>query len=328
MSKKKHILMIDPQNGFAKEVGDPNDLGAAFVQQQEEMDGELCVPGGMAALDNVAAAIEENPHAVDDWTITYDCHQELHISHPMWYRFVTTPSEQFVTIDGNPRMLYSMMTIRGQEVAVPGPFTTVLEKSGGLVIGFLDTTGQFVECSGLTTMHQGFLRWTLDYNAKLRDGGRYPHMIWPPHCRIGTPSNNLVDSIRRARRIWEHGEFGITTPITKGSNIKVEAFGAVAAEIIDPDDPTTMPNTHFVGCMSDEDQEIGICGLARGHCLANTAMDLAKQFPNPQDFMSRLVLLTDGTADVPNLEFLGDAFVAEATKLGMRTATVRDFLQS
>lgn len=328
MSKKKHLLLIDAQRGFAQVIGTGTPSENNFKMQQRMMDGELCVVGGMEALDRVAIAILENPAALDDWTLTLDCHQEIHVAHPMWYFFPTKPSDQFVTIDGIARQVYFEMTVKGNRKFVPAPFTTVKAKNGGLVIGILDGTGQFHELCSVQCMHPGFTRWTVSYNEKLAAGGRYPHMIWPPHCRIGTPSNNLVDSIREARVHWEHTQFGVTNPITKGSNIKCEHFGAVQAEVIDPDDPTTMPNTHFVGLLSDEDQEIGIAGLARGHCLANTAMDLARQFPKPEDFFSRLVLLEDGTADVTHLEFLGDAFVKEATSKGMRVTTCAEWLKS
>jgi len=317
---KKHLLLIDPQRGFAAKV-DP-------AEQQIKMDGELCVAGGYEALDRVAAAIIRYSRALDDLTITYDCHQELHIAHPIWYRFVKTPSQKFVKIDGIDRQIYDFMEVKGQQVAVPAPFTTIVAKNGSLLLGIIGNTGQFNPIEHVSCMHPGFERWTVSYNEHLASGGRYPHMIWPPHCRIGTPSGLLVDSIREARLHWERTEFAVSTPITKGSNIKCEHFGAVRAEVPDPDDSSTQPNSHFVKILSDPDQEIGIAGLARGHCLANTAMDLANEFPTPEDFFRRLVLLTDGTADVTNLEFLGDAFVTAATSKGMRTATCEEWLRS
>lgn len=328
MPKKKHLLLIDPQRGFAAKIGSSNDSAKNYAEQQLLMDGELCVAGGMEALDRVAAAIIDRPQALDDLTITFDSHHELHIAHPIWYMFPSKPVEQFIKIDGIMRMLYGEMEIKGGRKYVPAPFTTIKAKNGGLVVGILDGTGQFHEICSIQCMHPAFTRWTVAYNEKLLEGGRYPHMIWSPHCRIGTPSHTLVDSIREARRHWEHTQLAVTNPITKGSNIKCEHFGAVQAEVIDPDDPTTMANTHFVKIMSDEDQEVGIAGLARGHCLANTAMDLARQFPKPEDFFSRLVLLEDGTADVTNLEFLGDAFVKEATSKGMRVTTCAEWLKS
>lgn len=323
--KQKHLLLIDPQRGFAAKIGSGPD---AYSQQQRSMDGELCVDGGLEALENVADAIINSPAALDDWTITYDSHQELHIAHPMWYFFPTTPSEKTVKIDGIDRAIYITMNIKGATKCVPAPFTTIVAKNGSLMLGIIDGTGQFHEITSVQCMHPGFTRWTVSYMEKLASGGRYPHMIWPPHCRIGTPSHNLVACIREARVAWEHSQFAVTNPITKGSNIKCEHFGAVQAEVIDPDDPTTQPNTHFVSLLSNEDQEVGIAGLARGHCLANTAMDLSRQFPNPEDFFKRLVLLKDGTADVRNLEFLGDAFVKEATSKGMRVTTCKEWLES
>jgi nicotinamidase-related amidase len=292
------------------------------------MSGELCVGGGMEALNKVAEAIIDQPEELDDWTITYDSHQELHIAHPMWFMFPSKPKDQFVKIGGVDRLVYSEMTLRGRKHYVPGPFTTIKAKDGGMRMGFLDGTGQFVEYSSIQCSHNGFTGWTVSYLEKLDSSGRYPHMIWPPHCRIGTKSHTLVDSIRVARCFWERSQFAITNPITKGSNIKCEHFGAVHAEVEDPQDPSTQVNSYFVSLMSDPDTQVGIGGLARGHCLANTANDLAKQFPNPEDFFGRLCLLTDGTADVTGLEFLGDAFVKNATSLGMKTMTCKEWLSA
>lgn len=325
MSPKKHLLLIDPQRGFAAKVGSGSNPAE---EQQSVMDGELCVEGGLEALDRVAKSILQYPKNLDDWTITYDCHQELHIAHPMWYFFPRKPSQQFVKIDGISRQIYGELNVRGSVKFVPAPFTTIVSKNGGLMLGILDGTGQFNPIESVQCMHPGFTRWTVAYMDKLASGGRYPHMIWPPHCRIGTKSNTLVESIREARVSWERSEFSITNPITKGSNIKCEHFGAVHAEVVDPDDPTTQVNSHFVQLLADEDQEIGLAGLARGHCLANTAMDLSRQFPHPEDFFKRVVLLTDGTADVTHLEFLGDAFVKDATAQGMRTSTCEEWLRS
>lgn len=328
MSKKKHLLLIDPQRGFAQQVGPTNDPDAAFKIQQERMDGELCVAGGMGALENVAEAIKRHSDRLDDWTITYDCHTEIHIAHPIWYRFFKRPQERFVNIDGVARMVYMNMTVRGTDCMVPAPFTTITTTNGSLVLSIIDQNGKLHGIEHVDCMHPGAAKWTVEYNEKLEAGGRYPHMIWPPHCRIGTPSGTLVDCIREARRHWETTEMGVTHSVSKGSNFKCEHFGAVQAEVVDPEDPTTMPNSHFIKLMADSDQEIGIAGLARGHCLANTAIDLANSFPTPESFFSRLTLLTDGTADVPGLEFLGDNFVKTATAKGMKTATCEEWLSA
>jgi len=317
MAEKLHLLIIDPQRGFAQEIGDPSDLVSAASEQQKKKDGELCIPGGMAALDNVAELIRDHGDDITDITITMDCHQEIHIAHPIWFRFPTKPSEPFISVDGIQRPTYCEVEVRRKVQCSPAPFSTMIEKNGKIVNGVLDSTGNLHEIAEVNCTQLNFTRWTVDYLKFLFTGGRYPHMIWPPHCRIGTRSNVLVDSVMDAMLGWEREQFGLANKITKGSNIKTEHFGAVHAEVPDPDDPTTQVNTHFVKLLSDTEQRIAICGLARGHCLANTARDIAKQFPNPKEFISRLVLLADGTADVPNLEFLGDGFVSDFQPQGM-----------
>ena len=313
MTKKIHLLIIDPQNGFAKEVGDPNSPDRGFAEQQAAMDGELCIPGGMEALGNVAKLIQDNPGPIDDITITHDCHQELHIATPVWFRWPSPPADTFIKVDGVDRPTSLPVDVRGQTQQSPAPFSTCIEQDGKIVNGVLDGTGNFVPIGEVNCTHLGFTSWTVRYLKSLRDGDRYPHMIWPPHCRINTPSYLAVDSIRDAIRFWELDQFAVANKVTKGSSLKTEHFGAVHAEVPDPKDPSTQINSHFVQLLSDPDRQVAICGLALGHCLANTVRDTAAQFPSPEDFINRLILLEDGTASVPGLRFLSDAFLSEFT---------------
>ena len=133
----------------------------------------------------------------------------------------------------------------------------------------------------------------------------------------------MIPEIFDAVREWEEVQFGVAAKISKGSNIKTEHFGALRAEVPDPDDDSTQVNSYFLKLLGDPDTTVYGCGLARGHCLANTATDTAKEFDG-DTFCQRFVLLEDGTADVTGLEFLGDNFVRDFRARGMKCAKTTD----
>lgn len=280
---KEILLIIDPQNDFCEPE---NGIG-----------GALAVQGGRAALKRVASFIERYGSKLEDIIITLDCHNALHIAHPMWFR------------DERDQAL--------------SPFTTVVEDKGEMLYGSLDANG-FHAAGKARCRKLGFTNWTLHYLRQLAAGKRYPHMIWPPHCLIGTPGNCMIPEVAKSSREWEEREFGVAAKVSKGSNIKTEHFGALRAEVVDPEDPSTQINSYFLQLLSDPDATIYGCGLALGHCLANTARDTANEF-DADTFCKRFVLLRDGTEHVAGLEFLGDAFVKDFQARGMRIANTTDF---
>jgi len=281
---KEVLLIIDPQEDFAEEE---NGIG-----------GALAVQGGRKALNNVANFINKYGRQLDDIIVTMDCHNVLHIAHPMWFQ------------DEN-----------GHE---PAPFKTVMEEAGEMLIGSLDASGQFTQEGKVRCRQLAFTSWTLSYLRALKTGGRYPHMLWPPHCLIGSPGNAVVPPVLSAVQNWERTEFAVAPKITKGSNLKTEHFGALRAEVADPRDPSTQVNSYFLSLLSDPDTTIYGCGLALGHCLANTARDVAAEF-DEDTFCERFVLLRDGTEHVAGLEFLGDSFVKDFEARGMRVVNTTDF---
>lgn len=275
---KQVLLIIDPQVDFCE-------------------GGNLAVQGGTQALKNVANFIRRYGSQLDDIIVTLDCHNPLHIAHPIWY----------VDENGNP----------------PPPFTCLVEDKGEILSGSLDASG-FHASGKVRCRRMGFTKWTLNYLRSLKSGNRYPHMIWPPHCLIGSPGACMIPEIFDAVREWEEGQFGVAAKISKGSNPKVEHFGALRAEIPDPDDDSTQVNSYFLKLLGDPDTTVYGCGLARGHCLANTCYDVANEFDG-DTFCQRFVLMEDGTADVGGLEFLGDNFVRDFKARGMKCSKTTDF---
>jgi nicotinamidase-related amidase len=198
------------------------------------------------------------------------------------------------------------------------------EEKGVIVGAKYDASGNLHDVGEYTTVKPSLLKWTLDYLKQLMSGKRYPHMIWPPHCLIGTPGHNIVQPLADALLRWEIDNCAYVNYVTKGSNYRTEHFSAVRAEVPDPEDNTTQLNSDFIGVVMDAD-EILLSGEALSHCLANTVRDMANSFGD-DSFIKKCVLLTDGSSSVTGLDILGKQFVQEMSARGMRCSTTADYL--
>ena len=290
LARKTHLVLVDPQNSFCKQV-DPR-------RQQEVHDGELCIPGAWEDMGRVAELIHRLGSRIDTIHVTMDSHHLLHVAHPIWFR------------DGGGRH--------------PEPFTIMREEEGVIIGSRAGADGAVRDVGEFTTTRADFLERTLEYLRQLAAGNRYPHCIWPPHCLMGTPGHNVVAPLMEALLAWcRAGPRRINTAI-KGSNIFVEHFSAVRAEVPDPDDPGTQLNTALIGKLT-EAGEILLAGEAGSHCVANTVTDIAHQCPDDA-FLKKCVLLVDGTSPVPGFEEYQRDFISRMTARGMRTTTCADYL--
>jgi nicotinamidase-related amidase len=306
MSKKLDLLIIDPQDSFCATV-DP-------AEQQVVHRGELCVPGAWDDFQRVADLIDRLGGKIDDIHVTMDSHHPLHIAHPMWWKAVA--------VNGlNP----------GDQ---PNPFTFVRLEGNDMVGSvFNPTTLGFDDIGTFTTARSGLLNWTQNYLKELEASKRYGHTIWPPHCLIGTPGNNVVQPLFDSFQRWCQKNCGYIDYVTKGSNPKVEHFSGLRAEVIDPSDPEgTGINSRFLTTVMKADV-ILLAGVAGSHCVANTVRDMANEFFDENDpqnqsdeFIRKVVLLEDAISPVPGFEQQQKDFVADMVKRGMQTTTCADFL--
>jgi nicotinamidase/pyrazinamidase len=290
MSRKIHLILIDPQNSFCKVV-DP-------AQQQVEHNGELCVPGAWEDMERVANMINRLGKKIDRIWVTLDSHQLNHIAHPNWFK----------DENGNP----------------PNPFTLMRSENGNIIGFTIDADGNSTDVGSFTTVRPGYFKKTLAYLEALDAGKRYPHCIWPPHCLIGTPGHNVVAPLASALVNWCDENFRHVDFVTKGSNPFVEHFSAVQAEVVDPDDPSTSLNSRLIQNVMEGD-DILWAGEAGSHCLANTFRDAANSF-NDDSFVNKSILLTDGTSPVPGFETYQDQFVNEMIGRGMKQSTTTEYL--
>jgi len=163
-----------------------------------------------------------------------------------------------------------------------------------------------------------FQQHCLDYVTQLEDNGRYPLCIWPVHCAIGTFGHNVVEPLKVALALWEKKRKGYVDYVTKGSNFKSEHYSAVKADVPDPSDSSTNLNHKLITALKEFDI-IAIAGEARSHCVANTIRDIAAEFGD--EHVKKMVLLEDAMSDVPGFENLGNDFMEDMIKLGVKVKT-------
>jgi len=245
--------------------------------------GSLSVPGANEDMNRLAAMVDRLKGKLDDVHITLDSHNRVDISHPMWWK------------DSQGRH--------------PAPFTMI--SAADLQSGVWSTT------------MPGMFQRSLAYLKALESTGRYPHVVWPEHCLIGSEGAAVWPNLFDAVSEWTE-RFAVPDFVTKGSNPWTEHFSAVKAEVPDPDDPTTQVNTRLIDTLEKADIVL-LAGEALSHCMANTVRDIADEFGDPT-YVQKLVLLTDATSNVPSFENLGDQFVKDLTARGMKLDTTTDFL--
>ncbi|MFW9871800.1 MAG: hypothetical protein ACFFG0_01775 [Candidatus Thorarchaeota archaeon] len=192
----------------------------------------------------------------------------------------------------------------------PDPIDTIIEVSD-------------IENGTWKTTNPQFQQRAHDYVVNLAKNGRYPLCIWPPHTLIGSWGHNVYPKLYQALLEWEK-TFSMVDYVTKGSNFWTEHYSAVQADVPDSNDPDTMLNTRLIDTLERADM-IVLAGEARSHCLANTVKDIADNFG--EENIKKMILLTDATSDVPTFENLGESFLNDMVKRGMKTSTTIDFLK-
>jgi nicotinamidase-related amidase len=140
---------------------------------------------------------------------------------------------------------------------------------------------------------------------------------------IGSPGHTVFPDLFSALTDWE-SRFAFVDYVTKGSNILTEHYSAVQADVPDAADTSTQINTRLIQTLEQADVVL-IAGEARTHCLANTVRDIANNFGD-DSFVSKLVLLTDASSDIPGFETHAQNFMSEMTGRGMQLSTTIAYL--
>lgn len=261
--------------------------------------GSLSVAGAEADMTRLAAMINRIGHKLDDIVLSADSHHLVDVGHPIYWRRVS---------DGTP----------------PAPFT-ILGVSNGRIVKLDPANGMSPTTEEYTTRMPSFYQRTLKYLEALYARGRYPAVVWPPHCLIGSFGHNVYEPLLKELQKWESDNFAMVTVQTKGSNPYCEHYSLLEAEVPDPGDPSTQLNTNLVQ-MLDQADVIAVAGEARSHCVYNSVVSLANAFPDSKH-VEKIVLLTDAMSDVPGFDFLGNKFYQEMKAKGANFSTTVDFLK-
>ncbi|MDX1932021.1 MAG: hypothetical protein SFU56_05395 [Capsulimonadales bacterium] len=249
--------------------------------------GTLYVPGAEKDMDRLAAMLRTIGARIDGMHVTLDTHHPLHIAHPLWWE-----------------------DARGNR---PSPFTII--------------TADDVAEGHWRAVDPAERTRSEAYVAALARNGRYPLCIWPYHCLIGTTGHAVFPPLADALAAWEEKRMRPVDYVLKGRNLRTEHYSALAADVPDPDDPTTAPNRALIDSLRNADI-VFVAGEAGSHCVANTVRDLAgflKQETGDDRTLSKLVLLTDTISPVGGFETLQETFIDEMTGRGMRTMTADAF---
>jgi nicotinamidase/pyrazinamidase len=251
--------------------------------------GALYVPGAENDMTRLAAMINRLSAKIDDIDVTLDSHHPIDIAHPGFW-----------------------MNSKGSN---PSPFTLI--------------TAADVAAGVWTPRNPGFRKHALEYVQKLQANNKFVLIIWPEHCLIGSPGHAVFPELFAALRGWEVGEHAVVNYVTKGSNILTEHYSAIAAEVPDPQDPSTMLNASLITSLQDSDV-ILIAGEALSHCVKATVEDIADNIG--AEHVRKFVFLEDCSSPIPaspgapDFPAIARDFVERMKARGMKVTTSTEFL--
>jgi len=256
----------------------------------DDPDSSLPVTGANEDMKRLSAFVDRCGKKLEDIHVTLDSHQVIDVGHPGFWR------DQ----NGNK----------------PSPFTMILHDD--------------VKNRIWTPRNEKYRKRMLDYTAVLEAGKRYMAMVWPEHCITSTPGHNVQLNLREALVNWARLEWANIDYVTKGTNVFTEHYGALMAEVPDPNDPSTQLNTEFLNILSEADI-VAIAGEALSHCVLATVNQIAENIG--PEHIKKFHILTDCSSPVgkvetgPDFPAIANAWLSDMEKLGMKLTTSKDFLK-
>ena len=160
----------------------------------------------------------------------------------------------------------------------------------------------------------------LDYLLTLKNNEEMQHVVWPEHCLAGSWGAAFNDDVMDAVADWSRaGRF--YTVVSKGQNPLTEHFGAIRANVMLEDDPSTQINYRLVNELAGA-SAIVIAGEAQSHCVANTLKQILEQ----PEIQGRIFVLTDCMSHVPGFEDAARDIFHQAEARGVIFCTSESFL--
>jgi nicotinamidase-related amidase len=190
----------------------------------------LPVTGATDDMIRLAAMVRRLGRKIDDVHVTLDSHQLLDIAHPAYWR----------DAKGHMPNPFTIITTNDIETGIWKPFSPTLQKRALAYAKALEQTAN-----------------------------KYPLMIWPPHCLIGSIGHNVQSDLYAALGEWSILNGSTIDYVTKGTNPHTEHYGALMAEVPDPNDAASQLNTDFLDLLRQADI-VALAGEASSHCVLTT----------------------------------------------------------
>ena len=237
----------------------------------------LPVPGANADLQRLAAFVDRRGDRIGHIQVMLEFRHPLNISHASWWQDAAGQS--------------------------PAPFTVISRDD---------------------VLHK---RWyardpslqalALAYVCALEQRGRYPLIVRPEHCLIGSWGGGVQPDLHGALNRWCHRTLRSVSYAAVGLNPNTEHYSALQAEVPDLADANTMANDSLLTSLAKAEHLI-IAGLSLSHGLAATVYDIAALLG--PSAVRKITLLTDCTSSMAGFEELGTRFLADLVGRGMRVA--------
>ena len=288
-------MHFDKENAMAR-----NNVHLVIIDPQNDfMDipgATLSVPGANADMQRLANLIDRIGRKLADIHVTLDSHRVIDVGHPGFWR----------NGDGNS----------------PVPFTMISADDIANRIWFPRNPNPKI------------YKRMLDYAQKLATSGKYLLMVWPEHCLIGTPGHNVQKDLMQSLINWERIKLANIDYVVKGTNPYTEHYGALMAEVADPEEPSTSLNIDFLEILKKSDT-IVVAGEASSHCVKSTIEQIAENIGS--EHVKKFVLLTDCMSPVSavldtngnvlvDFPAIASQFMKDMEALGMQLSTSDKFL--
>jgi nicotinamidase-related amidase len=249
--------------------------------QQILHSGELFVPGANDDMYRLSQFIRNNRENISKIYVTMDSHGMQHIAHPCYW----------IDENGNNPEPFTILFCLNDKI--------IGKKMDGTVIGEFKTKIELLRA------------WGQKYVQKV-----FEHIIWPPHCLVGTEGHNIVRPLIDELIEWERVTGDSIDYFFKGKDADAEMFSAVKDVLGNEPEGALHDGPLF------NHNQLLVAGEAMNFCVASTVRDLI----NDRDELARkVVLLRDCTSNVPSREDLGNIFLKEMTEKGMLISNTKDF---
>lgn len=159
----------------------------------------------------------------------------------------------------------------------------------------------------------------LEYLRSLEAQGEFPHVIWPPHCVIGSEGAAIYQPLMDAIVEWTvRGKF--FEVVAKGTYPFSEHFGAFQAQIPDAQRPETQINQRLIKTL-EYYQNVYLAGEAKSHCVANSLKQVMNEAP---DLAAKFIILEDTMSNVTGFETIADPVYNQAKQMGVRFSSTQN----